>query len=241
MTGFGNGTITTYAIDASTGQLTQQSKVTGLVNPFGIAADPTGSYVYVADNGAGLVYSYGINATSGALTQIGSVFDLGGAGGTPGFIAIDPAATYIYVTDLNAGVLSVLRTTSGALSFGSTVPSTTGNVPIGIGYASVSTVGNFVFTANQGNSTVWSFLLTIPGFPSLPVETGSGDLNAPTGLVVDPQNAFLYTTNQNAGTVSQFSLSPTCFASGSPCFVGSVWSEKPANASSGPFGITLAQ
>src|SRR5208282_775538 len=148
VTGFANGTITTYAIDATTGQLTQQSKVIGLVNPFGIAADSTGSFVYVADNGA------------------------------------------------------VLGVSGGVLSFGSLVPSTTtGNKPVGIGYAAASSA-NFIFTANQGTATMWSFQIPSPGFPSSPVQFGTGDLSAPTGLVVDPQNLFLYATNQNAGTVS---------------------------------------
>ena len=242
VTGFKDGTVTTYAIDAGSGQLTKKTQVIGLVNPFGIAVDSTGSFAYVADNGAGKVYSFGINSTTGALAQIGlPVFDLGSPGGTPGFIAIDPSATFIYVTDLNTGVLSVLQTTAGALAFGTVVPSTsTANVPIGIGYAAVNTVGNFVFTANQGNSTLWSFQLTSPGFPSPPVEFGSGNLSAPTGLVVDPQNAFVYTTNQSAGTVSQFALSPNCFSAGAPCFVRSVAVEK-SGRGSGPFGITLAQ
>jgi DNA-binding beta-propeller fold protein YncE len=240
VTGANKGTVTTYAINSSTGQLTQVSgKVTGLSSPFGIAVDSTNSIVYVADHGAGLVFSFSIGA-NGALSQIGSVPDLGSPGGTPGFIAIDPAGTFIYVTDLNAGVLSVIQTTAGALVFVTTMPlTTTGNVPIGIGYATLSS-GNFVYTANQGNSTLWSFFLSIPGNAAPPVEFGSGNLDAPTGLVVDPQNAFLYTTNQNAGTVSQFSLSPTCSAApGPPCFVGSVATENPAKK--GPFGITLAQ
>jgi 6-phosphogluconolactonase len=240
VTGFNNGTVTTYAINSGTGQLTKGTKVTGLVHPFGISADSTGAFVYVADNGAGLVYSYGINSTSGALTKIGSVANLGLPGGTPGFIAIDSAGTFIYVTDLNAGVLSIIQTNPLAAS--PTVPSnTTGNVPIGIGYAILSS-GKFLYTANQGNSSLWSFLVVAPGNVSQPVEFGTGNLSAPTGLVVDPQNAFLYTTNQNAGTVSQFSLSPTCSASpGPPCFVSNVATENPANSNSGPFGITLAQ
>jgi 6-phosphogluconolactonase (cycloisomerase 2 family) len=240
--GAGTGTVTTYAINSGTGELTKETKVTGLVHPFGIAADSTGAFVYVADNGAGLVYSFGINSTSGALSQIGSpVPDLGLPGGTPDFIAIDPAGTFIYVTDHDAGVLSIIQTTAGVLAFSSTVPTaTTGNVPIGIGYATLSS-GNFIYTANQGNSSLWSFFLSMPGNASPPVEFGTGNLNAPTGLVVDPQNAFLYTTNQNAGTVSQFSLSPTCAAApGPPCFVGSVATENPAKTNSGPFGITLA-
>jgi 6-phosphogluconolactonase (cycloisomerase 2 family) len=238
--GANKGTVTTYGVGIS-GQLTQNTtKVTGLMHPFGIAVDSTNSIVYVADTAAGLVYSYKIG-TSGALTKTGSVPDLGSPGGSPGFIAIDPAFAFIYVTDLNAGQLSVLGTNSGTLSFSSLMPlNTTGNKPIGIGYATLSS-GNFVYTANQGNSSLWSFPLPTAGHPSQPVEFGTGNLNAPTGLVVDPQNAFLYTTNQNAGTVSQFSLSPTCSPAPPPCFVGNVATESPATTASGAFGITLAQ
>ena len=59
------------------------------------------------------------------------------------------------------------------------------------------------------------------------------------GVAVDPQNAFLYTTNQGAGTVSQFSLAPACFASpGAPCFVGTIATG--SGSTGGPFGIILA-
>jgi 6-phosphogluconolactonase (cycloisomerase 2 family) len=243
VTGGTKGTVTPYSINTSTGQLTQiTTKVTGLTSPIGITVDPTSAFVYVADTGSGLVYAYSIN-TDGTLTQIGSpVSDLGGSGGSPAFIAVDPGGGFIYVTDLNAGVLAVLKTVSGALSFFSTVPTaTTSNKPIGIGYGAVPSVGNFVFTANQAVSTVWTFLITSPGFPSTPVETSTTDLSAPTGLVVDPQVAFLYVTNQDAGTVSQFQLTATCLNTGAPCLVGSIATESPANANSGPYQIILAQ
>ncbi len=242
VTGASNGTVTTYAINSSTGQLTKKSLVNGFTSPFGIVADSTGSFVYVADHVAGLVYSFGIGA-NGALSQIGpAVPDINGPGGAPAFIAIDPAGTYIYVTDSTAGLVSILGSNAGTLLFGSLQPlSSTNNQPFGIGYASVTGSGNFLFTANQGTSTMWAFPIPNPGFPSSPVPFGAGNLNAPTGLVVDPQNAFLYTTNQNAGTVSQFSLSTTCLGAGAPCFVGNVATESPLNSNSGPFGITLAQ
>jgi len=118
VTGFNKGTVTTYSINTSTGQLTMATKkVTGLTNPWGIAVDSTGSFVFVADNAAGLVYSYSINSTTGVLTKIGSVFDLNGVGGAPGFIALDPGGKFIYVTDLNAGLIAVLGVSAGALSF----------------------------------------------------------------------------------------------------------------------------
>jgi DNA-binding beta-propeller fold protein YncE len=113
-------------------------------------------------------------------------------------------------------------------------------MPIGIAVAVVNTVANFVFTANQGTSTMWSFQLLSPGFPTIPVEFAlSGELNQPAGVAVDPQNAFLYTTNQGAGTVSQFSLASACFVSpGAPCFVGTM--STGSGSTGGPFEIILA-
>jgi 6-phosphogluconolactonase len=242
VTGFKNGTVTSYSINAGTGQLTQvKTKVINLTNPFGIAIDTTNSFVFVTDNSTGLVFSFKINA-DGSLTQVGSAIpDLNGPGGHPGFIADDPGGAFIYVTDLDAGLVSVLGVSAGTLSFGQLMPTTTSDeVPIGIGYSTVSS-GNFIFAANQGTSTMWSFQLVTPGAPSPPVTFGTGgEVNQPTGLVVDPQNAFLYTTNQGAGTVSQFTLNPTCSgAAGPPCFVSAV--STGSGSTGGPFDIILGQ
>jgi 6-phosphogluconolactonase (cycloisomerase 2 family) len=242
VTGFKNGTVTTYSINGGTGLLTQnKTKIIGLTNPFGIAVDSTGSFGFVTDEGTGLVFSFKING-GGTLTEINSVADLFGGGGQPGFIALDPSGTFIYVTDLLAGQLSVLGVSAGALSFGQNVPGTTGaEVPIGIGYSTIG-ANNFLFAANKGTSSMWSFQVTSPGNASPPIffGTGAGNVNQPTGVVVDPQNAFLYTTNQGAGTVSQFSLNPTCSgAPGPPCFVGSI--STGGGSTSAPFDIILAQ
>ena len=243
VTGFKRGTVTSYSINNSNGQLAQVTdKVTGMVSPFGIAVDSTGKFVFVTDQATGLVFSYKINA-DGTLTEISSVDDLFGGGGQPGFITIDPSGTFIYVTDLVAGQLAVLGVSAnGALAFARNAPNTTGaEVPIGSGYSTVSS-NNFIFAANKGTSSMWSIQITSPGNPSPPIEfgTSAGDVNQPTRLVVDPQNAFLYTTNQNAGTVSQFSLNPTCSgAAGSPCFVGSV--STGGGSTSAPSNIILGQ
>jgi 6-phosphogluconolactonase (cycloisomerase 2 family) len=239
VTGFKNGTVTSYSINTSTGQLTKVTgKVTGLVNPFGIAVDSTGSFVFVADNGSGLVFSFKINA-NGTLTEINSVPDLG-TPGSPGFIALDPGGGFIYVTDLNAGVVAVLTVTAGTLAFSSEQPGTTGpQKPIGIGFATTAASGNFVFAANQGDGSMWSFLVPNPGVLQQPVTFGVGNVNLPTGLVVDPQNAFLYTTNQGAGTVGQFTLSAACISAGAPCFNSNV--STGGGSTGAPFDIILGQ
>ena len=123
----GNGTVTTYAINSSTGQLMKKSQVTGFTSPFGIAVDSTRSFVYLADRVAGLVYWYSIG-TGGALSPVGSpIPDLGVSNGNPSFIAIDPAGTFIYVTDLTAGVLAVIQTTANQLTFLAAVPGASAN------------------------------------------------------------------------------------------------------------------
>ena len=246
VTGSRNGTITSYSINTSTGQLTLQSTVVGLASPFGLAVNSTGTFLYVADNTAGLMFSYAINTSTGALVQNGlAQLSLGASAGNPGFIAIDPAGTFLYVGDLTSGLISVFAINSGTgvLTFGSVVPSAaTNNAPIGIGIGNVSGIGELIFTANQGTSTVWEFFVQAPGFPAQPVAFGAGKLNQPTGLVVDPQNKFVYTTNLGGGTVSEFALNANC--PNNPaimCFVASVATESGGGASaSGPFGITLA-
>ncbi|HYL59564.1 MAG TPA: beta-propeller fold lactonase family protein [Candidatus Acidoferrales bacterium] len=251
VTGSRNGTITSYTINTSTGQLTNAGKVSGLFSPFGIAINSTGSFLYVADNTAGLMYSYAINTSTGALSQNGPAqLSLGVSAGNPGFIAIDPAGTFLYVTDLTSGLISVFainttigQPTFGQLTFGSVVPSaSTANAPLGIAIGNVTGIGELIFTANQGTATVWEFFLQSPGFPAQPVAFGAGNLSQPTDLVVDPQNKFVYVTNQGAGTVSEFALNANCPNNPSiMCFVASVATESGGGAAaSGPFGITLA-
>lgn len=245
VTGFRDGTVTSYSINAGSGQLTQVNhKVIGLSHPWGIAVNSAGTFLFVADNGSGLVYSYSINTSTGVLTKVNSVFDLGSPGGTPGFIALDPGGSFIYVTDQNAAQIAVLGVSAnGVLSFAANVPGTSGGEkPLGIGFATTASSGNFIYTANQGTSELWSSLAAFAGSLSPPVAFPLTDdhLNFPTGLVVDPQNLFLYTTNQGngAGTVSQFSLSAACIGAGAPCFVGNVSTGGGANGQ--PFGIILA-
>lgn len=97
------GAIYQYAIAAngSLVPLPAASLATG-TQPVAIAADPTGSYVYVVDAGAATISQYAVGA-AGALTAL-EPSTVGIAGATPGDtqingITVDPDGGFVYVVE----------------------------------------------------------------------------------------------------------------------------------------------
>ncbi|HEY2486128.1 MAG TPA: beta-propeller fold lactonase family protein, partial [Candidatus Binataceae bacterium] len=195
VTNFGNGTISAWSI-GSDGALTTVQTISNLSGPFGLVLNSSGSILYVADNKAGLIYTFTVNS-NGTLSQSGvAVPNLPtGARGSPGLMTIDPTGSFLYVDDLTNGVVIQFNITTGSPVVGTNYPATfTGNVPVGIGIAVLSSI-NYVLTANQGAGNTWAFQILNGGTLSLP-PLSSGSVSSPTGLAVDPQNAFAYTANQ---------------------------------------------
>ncbi|HEY2487315.1 MAG TPA: hypothetical protein VGI36_19395, partial [Candidatus Binataceae bacterium] len=78
------------------------------------------------------------------------------------------------------------------------------------------------------------------GTLSLP-PLSSGSVSSPTGLAVDPQNAFAYTANQGGGTVGIFQLNVAC-----PSIVQAICQRttiatetNPPSNGSAPFAVVL--
>ncbi|MGO9605698.1 MAG: lactonase family protein [Candidatus Binataceae bacterium] len=240
---FSNGTISGWGITSGTGALTATSTVSGLSGPFGMAVNSAGTILYVADNKAGLIYTFSINTSTGALAQVAGspVLSLGVSNGSPGLMVIDPTGLYLYVDDLTNGVVSMfsINTTTGLPVFGSIQPTTfTSNVPVGIGIAAISS-GTFVLTANQSAGNLWYFQELNSGILSTPIAYGT--LSSPTGLTVDPQNAFVYTANQGSSSIGIFQLNIACPTTVQVlCQIASVATEKsPPSGGSGPYAVIL--
>ena len=113
----------TYAIDATTGELTRVGKPvpTGLT-PHGIAIHPSGRFAYVANFSSGDVSVYAVEATTGVPIPVGPPVV---AGANPVSVSIDPNGRIAYVTnfhvadesafaiDPGTGNLTALGTTRG--------------------------------------------------------------------------------------------------------------------------------
>ena len=241
VTGRQAGTVTAYTISGSSGQLTKKSSIGGFHTPFGIAVHPTLAVIYVSDLGTGLIQPMSYNTKTGALAKnflaVGSSDPLAVM---PALITIDAAGDALFVPDEGNGEVSpfAINTATGALTQGTAqanISVTTAPLGIGIG---TNTGVEYVFTANFGAGSVSSFIITSGTTVISPPTVASG-YSAPKGLVVDPQNAFVYAADSGNGTVSESIIKGACGFN--ICAGPTVPTESPAKPGSGPFGITLTR
>ena len=94
--------------------------------PEGIAIDPTGTYLYVANFADGNVSSFSIDAQSGALTLIGQPVPTGNLNNVPSpapiSLQVDPSGRFVYVANQQDNSLSVFTAAAGVLTLAATYP-----------------------------------------------------------------------------------------------------------------------
>ncbi len=243
------GTIKSYTVDTSTGQITLTGTTSGggLQTPFGITLypDPTALQVlYVSDSTTGFIYPFNYDDTTGVLSQnLAPQHSTDPNANSPYAIAIDSGGGALFIADQGNGEVSsfYIDTNTGALTPYSTFPnSSTSNMPVGVGLGVNAAGTEYLFTANSGAASISSFSITNSIIANSPPALVTGYTGA-TGLAVDPLNRYVYVANFGNGTVGQAIINngTTCMLQ--ICAGVSKPTESPANANSGPFGITLAQ
>ena len=98
-------------------------------HPVGIAVNPAGTYLYVANSLDATISVFSINASTGALTAItNSPF---AAGATVSGVAIDPSGKYLYVTNPAANTITgfSINASTGALTQFAGQPAAAGTQP----------------------------------------------------------------------------------------------------------------
>ncbi len=155
--------------------------------PLGIAVNPAGTRVYVADAGSGFVTI--IDAFTN--TVVGSVI----SGSIPFGVAFHPSGNLVYVTNSGEDTVSVIDAATSALL--KKIP--VGKEPYGIG---VTPDGKWVYVADHGESHVSV------------IDTGSNEVAAtigltlspvstkPYGVAIHPTGQRVYVTNEVGGSVS---------------------------------------
>jgi len=157
--------------------------------PSGVAVDPCGRFVYVANLNAGNISAYTICTavtstcaqSDGSLTPVsGSPFS---AGNGPGPIATDAFGNFLYVVDTLANTISDYKIgqSSGALTPLAPATVATGTTPVSI---AIRSDDSWMFVANYGSATVSQYAITPATGVLNPAGTGITTDNFPWGVAV---------------------------------------------------------
>ncbi len=209
----GDGTLSAFSVNSSTGALTVLSgspiAVPGSGELYEAKIAPSGKFLYVVDDSSpGKVYAFSIAQSDGSLTAVtGSPF---AAGDGSQSLAFDAAGTHLYVANYDGNTISAysLDTSTGALTPLANSPyAVSGTDPQP---SQIVTAGNYLYVADFGTNSVQVFSIDAgtgeltQGVTGAPFATDTG----PVSLAVDPSGSVLYTANagQTQASISAFKI-----------------------------------
>ena len=149
----GNGKgIYLFHMDPSTGALTNPSCLKILLNPSWLELDPSGKYLYAANeisnfegSHSGAVTAYRVDRASGRLTRVNTISSQGAG---PAHLSVHPSGKYVFVANYFGGTFAVLPVGSdGALGAASDVKRETD--PIGPQHAASAPQGSFAISGHD--------------------------------------------------------------------------------------------
>jgi DNA-binding beta-propeller fold protein YncE len=207
------GSVSAYTINSTTGALTFTGTINGvcpgLCAPWSAVVDPSGKFVYVANEGGFAptgVSMFTINVTTGALTSIGTI----AAGGRAISVAVDPKGKFAYVTTESdppgaTGEVSmyIIKATTGALTSIGTIAARTNPSSV-----AADPAGKFAYVTNSGSNDVSMYSVNATTGALTSTGTIAAGTN-PTSVAVDPTSKFAYVTNSGSNDVSMYTINAT--------------------------------
>jgi DNA-binding beta-propeller fold protein YncE len=187
---------------------------------------PTSEFLYVADSVNDVVLEFRVDTTTGALTNppgFKSVQSFS-AGSVPSGVAVDPCDRFVYVSNNQSNTISAYSICNGMATQSTNCPVTPdGSLnPIAGSPFSLSGGGanqpgpmlvdpfaNALYVVGTGSGTVSIFRIgqvsggLTSGSPAT-VATGS----RPTSIAIRSDDSWLFVTNHDSGSLSQYSITP---------------------------------
>lgn len=205
-----DGRLNTYAINPVSGALTLINSTGTSFNPVCAEIDPSGSFLFVANNGndtpgTASIATYQLDGATGLPTSAGSPQVAPGAWA----LAFRPDGRILYAALRNSDITVSFRinAATGALTLAG--PGVrTGSQPIAIAVAPNGENAYVAYRSQVSRGFVAHFNIDESGLIIAPGELyEAGD--QPTGLAMDPSGKFLYSANYNSADLSVFEIGPT--------------------------------
>jgi 6-phosphogluconolactonase (cycloisomerase 2 family) len=196
-----------FTVNGINGSLTLVNSVALNATLFGVAVDPSGRFVYMADEFTPSLYAFAIDFTSGALVSVsGSPYTL--AGKSQG-VTVDPSGRFVYVANVTSNTVSAfaINSTTGALTPVSGSPFAAGNAA---DWPAVDPSGKFLYVSNFNDNTISEFTVNqttgaLSPIKGSPVATGTSPLN----VTIDPSGRFLYVSGLFNSAIWGYSINAT--------------------------------
>jgi len=209
-------TLSIYAIDSSTGDLTPVASnptVPTGTDPWCAAVDPSGQYVYVRCDGE--ISCFRLNGMSGLLTPLAGIPTSGGSGD----LVVHPSGKYLFTVGRTSDRLEAFEIDplTGALTReGSPYVLPSGTGPLGL---ALSNTGEFLFTKGEGasggpavNGSIYGYHVDIATGGLTPLGalvTGLVSADAYHGLTFNPAQSVLYGAFETASyDAAAYAFSP---------------------------------
>ena len=217
----GDGTISSYTIDPSTGKLTAiGSPVADGTGPAAVSLAPNGKFAFSASNNGKMIYAFTIDQTSGQLTPVaGSPFSTGFAtGSTFPDIAVDAQSAHLYLASAGDNQVAgfAINSTTGALT---ALPRSPYAAGAGAGaIPAFSPDGKFLYVMDQGATgtapnSVFGYSIGSDGSLTAISATGFPAGADPTWIAFTPDGKYAYVSNSGQGTgqdtISAYSVNDT--------------------------------
>ncbi len=229
----GSDTVSQYSIDAS-GALSPLSVPTVATGhtPESVTVDPTRKYVYVTNRADNTVSQYVIQSDGSLLPNTPATV---AAGLGPWALVASATGGWVYVVNSIDNTISQFSiNSSGALVATSVAPVSTGVVPW---HLALSPDGKYAYVADHGSAppggmTIHQYSVdpTTGALTALNPATVPTAFPYPGGIAVDPTSAYVYLSNINGNSVSEFAIGTD----------GALTSLNPASVAAGTESVFLA-
>jgi 6-phosphogluconolactonase len=206
----GQTQIGVYAFDATTGALTERSRIAMSGRTSYLAASPDRKFLFASQGASpGHVIAFAVNRQSGALERINEISTAGqGPAAGTSHVAVHPSGRWAMTAHVASGRIAVLPIGAGGRPGQLGLPTETRIFAAGAHQIAFDRTGKYVFIPVRDGQMVAQFVMDVDAgtlAPNMPPNIRTAAGAGPRHFAFHPSEKFAYVNNESNGTVTAYS------------------------------------